>query len=321
MVMQGRWGVYLVLLFLLIACGEVTKQPVLQPPDPAVPSEPPPPPSEPPVVVEPPAPAEPPPPVEPPAPAPLALTTYYLSDVLEESALSGYGPFERDASNGSEKSGDGQVLTINGKTYSKGLGVASPSELVFAVGGVCAQFSAEVGLDDLWNAAGGSVIFEIYADGEKLWESGLLTVADPFKETGKLNIAAKQQLKLVVTDGGNGAKDDYADWANAAIACNDGLPALVDGDTATEGMFGPLEPWPLVATHAALLPDSTILSWYSRDTNGTTRIADYNNQAKHNSTLVVVGTSAAISIAAMTTRRLTFSVLALPPRLTEIYLL
>jgi NPCBM/NEW2 domain/Domain of unknown function (DUF1929)/Glyoxal oxidase N-terminus len=275
--MQGRWNFCLVLLFLLVACGEGVKNPVVQPPDPPAPSEPPPKPQEPPVVE---------PPVEPPAPEPQALTTYYLSDVLETSGSSGHGPFERDMSNGAEKSGDGQTLTINGKTYSKGLGVASPSELVFELGGVCAQFSAEVGVDDLWNMPEGSVTFEVYADGEKLWESGLMTVADPFKETDKLTIADKQQLKLVVTDGGNGGKDDYADWANAAIVCDEGLPALVDANIAVEGMFGKLEPWPLVATHAALLPDSTILSWYSRDTNGATRLADYNDQAKHNSSLV-----------------------------------
>jgi hypothetical protein len=271
----GRWGVCLLLLFLLVACGEV-KKPVIEPPDPPVPSEPEPTPPEPPVE----------PPVEPPTPEPQALTTYYLSDLLETSSSSGHGPFERDMSNGAEQSGDGQVLTINGKTYSKGIGVASPSELVFELGGVCAQFSAEVGVDDLWNMTEGSVTFEVYADDEKLWESGLLTTSDDFKETGKLNITDKQQLKLVVTDGGNGAKDDYADWANAAIVCDEGLPALVAADIAAKGVFGPLEPWPLVATHAALLPDGTILSWYSRDADGTTRLSDYNDQAKHNSTLV-----------------------------------
>ena len=106
--MRGRWNFCLVLLFLLIACGEV-KKPIVPPPDPPVPSEPEPTPPDPPVVE---------PPVEPPAPEPQALTTYYLSELLEASATSGHGPFERDMSNGSEKSGDGQVLTINGKTYS-----------------------------------------------------------------------------------------------------------------------------------------------------------------------------------------------------------
>ena len=268
-----RWGVCLVLFFLLVACGEVTK-PTVQPPDPPVPTEPEP---------EPPKPE---PPVEPPVPEPQALTTYYLSDLLETSSSSGHGPFERDMSNGAEKSGDGQILTINGKTYSKGLGVAAPSEIIFELGGVCAQFSAEVGVDDLWNMAEGSVTFEVYADDQKLWDSGLMTATDSFKETGKLDVADKERLKLVVTDGGNGAKDDYANWADAAITCDEGLPSLVDSGTAIEGRFGPLEPWPLVATHAALLPDETILSWYSRDTDGASRLSDYNDQTKHNSTLV-----------------------------------
>jgi NPCBM/NEW2 domain len=274
--MKGRWGVVVVLLLLtlLVACDGGVEQPVPPPKDLPAPSEPPPTTSEPPTVSE------------PPAPEPLALTTYYLSDLLPERATNGHGPFEKDSSNGTDVGGDGFTLTINDKTYSKGLGVASPAKLVFDLGGDCAEFSAEVGIDDALHTTDTSIGFEVYTDEVKLWESGLLMAVNPFKATGKLTLTDAKQLTLVVADGGDSSKDDYGNWANAAITCHTAPPALADSDAATKGVFGGPWPWPTIPTHAALLPDSTILSWYSRDENGATRLADYNDQSKHNSTLV-----------------------------------
>jgi hypothetical protein len=217
---------------------------------------------------------------------PLAASSYYLSDLRPESVKNTFGPLEKDSSNGAKDGGDGRTLTINGKTYTKGLGVTSPSEIIYNLGGGCSTFSAEVGVDDLWNATRGSVTFEVYADNVKLWDSGLMIYTDPFKTTGTLNVTGKQLLKLVTTTGGNGGQDDYADWAMPVISCDPAPPALFPASAGTLGAFGPLEPWPTIPTHAALLPDSTILSWYSRDTTGLTRDWDYNNQASHNSTIV-----------------------------------
>lgn len=217
---------------------------------------------------------------------PLAVGNYYLSDLRPDSAKNTYGPFEKDSSNGSKVGGDGRVLRINGKTYAKGLGMTAPAEMIYNLSGVCSIFSSEVGVDDLWNATRGSVVFQVFADNVKIWDSGLMTYTDPFRATGSLSVAGKQQLKLVITDGGNGGQDDYADWANPIITCDPAPPARFPTDARTKGAFGPLEAWPVVATHASLLPDSTILSWYSRDATGITRDLDYNDQSKHNFTLV-----------------------------------
>ncbi len=222
----------------------------------------------------------------PPAVEPLAAKSYYLSELRPERASNTFGPFEKDSSNGTKVGGDGDVLTINGKTYAKGLGMTSPSEIVFNLAGTCSSFSAEVGVDDLFNATRGSVVFQVFADDVKIWDSGLMTYADPFKATGVLDISSKQRLKLVTTIGGDGGQDDYADWAIPTISCDPAPPALAPSDAMSKGVFDPLEAWPTIPTHAALLPDSTIISWYSRDTNGVTRNADYNDQALHNSTLV-----------------------------------
>ncbi len=42
-------------------------------------------------------------------------------------------------------------------------------------------------------------------------------------------------------------------------------------NAATQGVFGPVVDWPLVATHAALLPDGRVISWYSNDRIGIYR--------------------------------------------------
>jgi NPCBM/NEW2 domain len=223
---------------------------------------------------------------ESPAIAPLAARNYYLSDLRWDSARNTYGPFEKDASNGTKVGGDGRVLTINGKTYAKGLGMTAPAEIIYNLGGKCSSFSAEVGVDDLWNATRGQVVFQVFADNINIWDSGIMLPTDPFKATGPLPVTGAQQLKLVITDGGNGGQDDYADWANPILTCDSAPPARFPSDASTKGAFGSVEAWPVVATHASLLPDSTILSWYSRDAIGLNRDTDYNDQDKHNFTLV-----------------------------------
>jgi NPCBM/NEW2 domain len=71
-----------------------------------------------------------------------------LSDLEYSSASSGWGPIEKDRSNGENQPGDGKPMTIGGQVYPKGLGVHADSSLSYALGGKCTRFSAEVGMDD-----------------------------------------------------------------------------------------------------------------------------------------------------------------------------
>ena len=80
--------------------------------------------------------------------------TNYLSDLDILYATNGWGPLERDQSNGEAAAGDGRTLSIGGKTYQKGLGMHPAAgerdwaEAEYLLGGKCSSFSAEVGLDD-----------------------------------------------------------------------------------------------------------------------------------------------------------------------------
>jgi hypothetical protein len=55
----------------------------------------------------------------------------FLSDLTWTSATNGWGPVEKDTSNGSIAAGDGRRITLNGVEYGKGLGVHAPAEITF----------------------------------------------------------------------------------------------------------------------------------------------------------------------------------------------
>jgi len=114
----------------------------------------------------------------------------------------------------------------------------------YAMGGSCSTFTAQVGIDDEV-ATGGSVVFQVYADGTLLFDSGLMTSASPTKAVN-VSVSGKNELRLLVTDGGDGNSADHADWADAKIVCGSGgttqnpVPSLssLSPNTATAGGAG-----------------------------------------------------------------------------------
>ncbi|RAS71402.1 alpha-galactosidase [Lentzea atacamensis] len=143
----------------------------------------------------------------------------WASDVTFTTERSGYGPVERDRSNGGYVGGDGKTLTINGKTYEKGLGTHANAELILYVGGRCTSFSSDVGIDDERDVnQQGSAIFEIWADGTRVASSGLRTWKDDAVSiSGSLQGA--KFLRLVVNDSGDGVRFDRGDFAGAKLTC------------------------------------------------------------------------------------------------------
>jgi alpha-galactosidase len=144
--------------------------------------------------------------------------TTQLSDVPWLHAANGYGPVEKDTSNGESKAGDGHTITIQGQTWSKGLGTNAPSTIEYYTAKKCSTVHSFVGVDDE-KTANGSVTFEIWADGTKVADSGLLTVADPAKEL-TADVSGATLVRLIVTDGGNGNNSDHGDWASPTITCS-----------------------------------------------------------------------------------------------------
>ena len=82
----------------------------------------------------------------------------------------GYGPVERDMSNGMGVAGDGRAITLNGVTSAKGLGVHATSTVTYPLGDTYRSFLANVGVDDECGGAG-TVVFEVLVDGAKRFNS------------------------------------------------------------------------------------------------------------------------------------------------------
>ncbi|MEU1146051.1 NPCBM/NEW2 domain-containing protein [Streptomyces sp. NPDC005863] len=143
--------------------------------------------------------------------------TSSLGDQPWLSATNGWGPVERDTSNGEQEAGDGNPLTIGGTVYEKGLGVHAESAVEYYTGAACEKVTAQVGVDDE-KSAKGSVAFEIWADGKKAASTGVLTPAMPAQPLSA-DVRGARVVRLVATDGGDGVDSDHGDWADARLSC------------------------------------------------------------------------------------------------------
>jgi alpha-galactosidase len=149
-----------------------------------------------------------------------------LSTLVPVSASNGLGPVEIDASNGGEAEDDGNLISIGGKLYTRGLGTHAPSSVSYHLGGRCASLSVDVGVDDEVGADG-SVAFEVHADGKIVAQSGVLTGKDPAR-TLTADLKGVQQLELV-TLSGDAPLGDHADWAVPRIVCGGSTaPSVVE---------------------------------------------------------------------------------------------
>lgn len=147
------------------------------------------------------------------------LATGYLSDARWLEAQNGWGPVEIDMSNGERNPRDGRPISIGEVTYAKGLGVHSPSTVVYFAAGRCTTLVADVGIDDEKRGNQvGSATFEIWADSRKVADSGVVTWQDPAKRLAA-DISGATIIRLVVTDAGDGTNSDHADWADAQVTC------------------------------------------------------------------------------------------------------
>lgn len=150
--------------------------------------------------------------------SPLPRGEVQLSDLSWTYAANGWGPVERDQELGDTAAGDGGKLKLDGKSYAKGLGMNSPALVRFRLGKRCQELNADIGIDDATGDAG-SVVFQVWADGDKLFDSGLMTGADPSRHI-TVDLKGRSEMRLWV-----GEVDvfgqDHADWADARLSCDD----------------------------------------------------------------------------------------------------
>ena len=161
-------------------------------------------------------------------------TPTYLSDINWTYANTQYYPTMKD------HAVEGTPLTLNGAVYAKGLGVHATSDVRFKLGGNYQTFVSDVGVDD-FTGSQGSVKFEVWADGVQLYDSGVMTGATATKGIS-VSVAGRQELKLIVTQAGDGPSYDHADWAGArlfAVSPGVNVAAASSGATASASSIYP----------------------------------------------------------------------------------
>lgn len=153
-----------------------------------------------------------------PTPPPRPTKDSYLSDLEWISATNGWGPVERDASNGKNAAGDGPPIAFGGTEYAKGLGVHAPSDIAYHLGSAGNRFTALVGIDDFSakQSPVGATRAKVYGDDRLLLTTPTLTAA-----TGPvavdLDVRGVRVLRLVVEDANNKTSFDHTSWALARV--------------------------------------------------------------------------------------------------------
>jgi hypothetical protein len=144
-------------------------------------------------------------------PLPADLTATALSDRKWESATIGWGSL------GHDRSVSGGPISLAGVEYAKGIGTHANSEIVYRLDPADVRFSAVVGVDDFQrNSPYSSVIFQVEADGQLVYESPVMR-GDSEPQRVDLDVLGVERLTLRVTDAGDGNNSDHADWADATV--------------------------------------------------------------------------------------------------------
>ena len=163
--------------------------------------------------------------------------TEYLSDRLDliSSSRQGWGELGTDAC----AHAPGQTpleLQIKDVEYSKGLGHHAPGDIIVDLDGCYETFEAEIGVQKQSQGIG-SVVFQVYADDEKRFDSGVMREQDAAKPVS-IPVTGAQELRLLVTDAGDGITCDCANWANARLVpAKSPAPSAALGDRVNVAPF------------------------------------------------------------------------------------
>ncbi|MGC0410596.1 RNA polymerase sigma factor (sigma-70 family) [Streptomyces sp. SAI-195] len=181
-------------------------------PTPAPTPKPKPPPKPTPTPTPTPTPPTPPPPPPPPPPAP---TVYQWSELAYDVSGDGTGPEMRLA--GSSWVWQRSALTIDGVRYAHGVTVHGRSSVTVDLNRDCSAYDALAGVDDLTMKLG-KVHFSVYADGVRLWNSGMVKGGDPAVPV-HVDITGRETLRLVTEPHSPFDSVALADWAQSRFTC------------------------------------------------------------------------------------------------------
>ena len=105
-------------------------------------------------------------------------------------------------------------LTLDGKTFPRGIGTHAASRIVYALPAGFTVFTATIGKNQ--EVAGGSVVFVVEADGKEVFRSAVFR-NDTLARQISVPIAGVKRLTLIVEGAGDNIMADHADWAEARL--------------------------------------------------------------------------------------------------------
>lgn len=132
-----------------------------------------------------------------------------------------------------DKSVSETPLIIAGTGYSNGIGTNAVSKLLIKLDGKGINFTAFAGVDDASRGDKNFVEFFVVGDQKVIWKSGPMTKGDTAKRID-LSVRGIEKLGLLVTDGADGNRFDYADWADGQITFRGETPQAIDNKYLAE---------------------------------------------------------------------------------------
>jgi alpha-galactosidase len=135
----------------------------------------------------------------------------YLSDLPPLDARSDFSTFRRD------RNYYGGPLKIHGVTYAKGLWANANATADYYLDANCSRLTADLGIDDS-DAGTGSIDYQLFADGTKVYDSGQVTNTTPTLHVDQ-DMTGVKVLRLVITDAGDGINYDNADVGGGSLTC------------------------------------------------------------------------------------------------------
>ena len=133
----------------------------------------------------------------------------YITELEPRLAEQGWGRLQSD------RSVERNALSIGGEQLAHGLGSHAAGRIVYDLDGTYSRFVALIGVDDE-RAGQGSVVFQVYLDAQKVFDSGVVKGGQPPLGVD-VPLGKAKRLSLVMTDAGDGINSDHADWAEAGF--------------------------------------------------------------------------------------------------------
>jgi hypothetical protein len=128
-------------------------------------------------------------------------------------------------------------LRIGKQEYQHGLGHHANGEIIVALEGQYKTFDCEVGLQWQGGTANGSVVFQVFVDDKKVFDSGVMRENDPPKKV-HVSVEFAEELRLVVDNAGDGFSCDCADWVDARLTKNPDAKAALARESVDLAPFG-----------------------------------------------------------------------------------